>query len=150
MRHIILLLFLALSLNIVAQSEKSSKRIGTNYKNFISGQLAIADPWAGAVYEHVFFDSWGFDIGAGILGGSVGTKFYILKLEERRFSYYLGVSHGIVLAAGARQYFPLGFTYLSDTGFRLSLDVGPLMEHNHPENTTFGFSLRLGAGLKKK
>lgn len=124
-------------------SDKKAPRIGSEHKNTVSFTLGFFDPWIGVSYEHMSFNRWGLDIAAGLVGGSVGTKFYFPKLSDGKFSMLVGFSEGILLMVGAKHYIPVGFTYMGKEGGRISLDVGPQIEHGS-NDAYFGVSLRLG------
>jgi hypothetical protein len=50
----------------------------------------------------------------------------------------------MLLLVGFKHYIPVGMTYLGNSGFRFSLDVGPQVYHDSKEEIQFGLSLRLG------
>jgi hypothetical protein len=86
-------------------------------------------------------------VSIGIIGGSIGTKFYYPKLADGKASCYIGISEGVLLLVGTKHYIPIGFTYLSKNIFRISFDVGPQIFHNAEEETWIGFSLKLGVSF---
>ena len=135
------LLILLISLNVSAQNsldqaltpsktsadtlETKTPRIATDLKNTISGTLGFFDPWVGVSYERLFFSRWGIDASLGLIGASIGTKFYFPKVAEGKVSFLIGISEGILLLVGPKHYIPAGMTYLGNNGFRFSLDLGP-------------------------
>lgn len=119
-------------------------RIGTDKKHTVSGTFGFFDPWIGVSYERLILPNWGFDASIGLIGASIGTKYYYPKISDGKVSFLIGFSEGILLLVGAKHYIPVGFTYLGNNGFRLSLDLGPQIYHDSKEELDFGFSLKLG------
>ena len=119
-------------------------RIATDLKKTISGTIGLFDPWIGVSYERLFFSRWGIDASLGIIGGSIGTKFYFPKVSEGKVSFLIGLSEGILLLIGTKHYVPAGITYLSNKGFRFSIDFGPQIYHDPNEEIQFGMSIKLG------
>lgn len=125
-------------------SSSKAGRVASDNKNTFSAAIGYFDPWIGIAYERVFFAHWGLDVSAGLIGGSIGTKFYFPKLADGKVSVLIGVSEGILLLVGTKHYIPVGMTYLGKSGFRLSVDVGPQLYHGETDQPEIGFSLRLG------
>ena len=118
-------------------------RIETDLKNTVSATIGVFDPWLGVSYERVLFSRWGIDASVGLIGGSIGTKFYFPKLSDGKISFLVGFSEGILLLIGAKHYVPAGMTFLGKNGVRFSLDLGPQIYHDSNE-IQFGLSLKLG------
>ena len=131
-------------ITLESEEEDTKSRIGTDRKNTISATLGYFDPWIGISYERVLFSRWGIDASIGLIGGSIGTKFYFPKLSNGKISFLIGFSEGMLILIGPKHYVPVGMTFLGKKGFRFSLDLGPQIYHDSNEEIEFGLSLKLG------
>ena len=135
------------SLLVISQTEDvpqtNEKRVATERKNTFSGQIGFSDPWLGVAYERFLFKHFGLDAAVGIIGGSAGVKYYLMKPSEGKSSIYVGGNAGLLLLVGVRYYPHAGYTYLGKSGFRISADIGPLIEQGSSD-PYFGCSVRLG------
>lgn len=103
----------------------------TSKKNILSGSLLGMTPILGIVYERLITPFLGVDIGIGLPSLGAGVKLYFPQLRDNKLSFHVGASHHFFVmpwAGGWKTYFPVGINYLSDTGFRISFDLGPKID----------------------
>ncbi|MBE0638180.1 MAG: hypothetical protein IH598_06660 [Bacteroidales bacterium] len=114
----------------------------TSLKNIVSLNLGASDPYVGVYYERLLTPNFGAEAGVGILGASLGVKFYFPAIRNGRLNFHLGASQGYGYGEW-KAYFPIGVNVLTNKNFRFSLDAGPQIWYD-TNDITPSFSIRLG------
>lgn len=158
-----LTLVLFLSLNVNAQndnyttlqkSDTNSKSEENTYvktpgesadvKNIISLKAGFTDPFLAFTYERLFSQKVGAEVGIGLIGLSVGPKFYLPSLRPEKVNFHTGIVVGWgFFAQGMYGYLPIGINRLTKNNFMLSFDVGPQYIFED-EQFLPGINLRIG------
>lgn len=139
---ILLCLLIAFSLPVNAQTANKTSG-STTVKNIASLQIAVTDPNLGASYERLFTSHVGAEISVGLIGISLGPKFYFPSVHTEKVVFHTGAIVGWGwFAEGVYGYLPLGISRLTNRNFLLSFDIGP-----HTGNV-FSPEFGLGARLK--
>lgn len=133
-----LVIALLFSVNLNAQETITEK-------NNISFSILGASSYAGVTYERMLTDNWVAEVGVGLLSVGFGATYYPWEIKEDDISFYTGVKYSspniisfaflIPDKTESTVYIPFGFTYATDEGFSLSLDVGPTLSG---ESAVFG------------
>lgn len=111
--------------NPAGTSEKNAWK-STERKNIISLKAGLTDPVFGLSYERVISSKVAAEIAIGILGLSVGPKFYFPSLRPGKVNFHTGVGMGWgYFAQGMYTYLPIGINRLTKNNFMLSFDLGP-------------------------
>ncbi len=131
--------------------EKDTEPLNNNEKSFpkniVSLKMGADDPWVGITYERLFSQYIGTEVQIGLIGASLGAKFYYPGIRSGRTNLYVGVLPGWGFAGGLKTYFPIGVNVMTKNNFRFSLDAGPRIWHGEGEENFLGFSLKLGKGF---
>lgn len=132
-----------------ADLEQQRNMEKTSKKNAISIALGMNDPIIGVIYERLITPWWSVEGGIGLIGLSVGTKYYISALANQKLRFHVGVSEswGVMLLVGSnglRTYIPIGLTYLTKQNLKFSVDAGPLLWHAENNDITPCISFRVG------
>lgn len=143
------LLFL-LSINANAQNDNpenaQEKNAGksTDVKNILGLKIGFSDPVLALSYERLFSSHVGAEFQIGILGVSIGPKFYLPSLRPEKVNFHTGVVVGWgYFAQGMYTYLPIGINRLTKSNFMLSFDLGPQYLIDGEEFLP-GFSLKVG------
>lgn len=127
-------LFLLFLLSVTANAQNDNpantqeKNAGksTDVKNIIGLKIGITDPLLALSYERLFSSHVGAEFQIGILGVSIGPKFYIPSLRPGKVNFHTGVVVGWgYFAQGMYTYLPIGINRLTKHNFMLSFDLGP-------------------------
>ncbi|MEE4178787.1 MAG: hypothetical protein V2I46_14880 [Bacteroides sp.] len=130
------------SFNRNTESLKNNEK--TFPKNFVSLKLGADDPWFGIAYERLLSPYIGTEFQIGLIGASLGAKFYFPAIRSGRLNFHVGVLPGWGFMGGLKTYFPIGINVLTKNNFRFSLDAGPRIWHDDGEENFLGFSLKIG------
>ena len=121
----------------------------TDKKNIISGNLGFTDILVGVVYERLISPSFSAEVGLGLLGATIGAKYYFLPVASNRVSLFTGVSESIgvvplIGSTGLKTYVPLGISYLAKNNIRYGFDAGPQFWHQDNSEILLGLNFRIG------
>ncbi|MBN3520957.1 hypothetical protein JYB62_13190 [Algoriphagus lutimaris] len=95
-------------------------------KNIMSIKAGITDPFLAFTYERLFSQKVGAEVAIGLIGLSVGPKFYLPSIRPEKVNFHTGVVVGWgFFAQGMYGYLPIGINRLTKNNFMLSFDVGP-------------------------
>lgn len=143
MRKTVLMLVM-ITIVTISSGQESIQDNPKPIRNSIGLTLGNGDPWIGLYYEKILLPNWGMEFAVGLIGGSVGTKVYFMKVERQKHLLYTGLSEGILLLIGGRHYIPLGYSYIWNNGFRFNVDAGPQIFHDSKDGIMPGVNLRFG------
>ena len=125
------------NLESLAYIEKYEKR------NSICVQLGGMDVILGIIYERFINSNIGAEFGLGLLGASVGIKYYLTAISDEKLNFYVGAKESIGFG-GFKLYAPIGINFIANNNFRFSLDAGPQLWHENNKEVLPSFSLRIG------
>lgn len=123
------------------------KNVKSFPKNMISLKMGADDPWFGVTYERFLNPYIGAEVQIGLIGASLGAKFYYPGTRSGKVNFYAGALPGFGFMGGLKTYFPIGINLLTKKNFRISLDAGPRIWHDPDEKNFLGFSLKIGKGF---
>ncbi len=125
------IIFLLL-ISIVANAQTDSTTVNQipkkslEVKSILSLKLGITDPLVAISYERLFSDKFGAEVAVGVLGISIGPKFYIPSIRPNKVNFHTGLIVGSgYFAQGMYTYLPIGINRLTRNNFMLSFDLGP-------------------------
>jgi hypothetical protein len=154
-----LFLLLVLSFNGIAQtdnvvfsnsSESSSNSKWnsqeTEVKNILGLQVGITDPTVGMSYERLFSPNFGAEFTIGLIGVSIGPKFYLPALSSGKLTFHTGLIVGAgFFAEGTFGYLPIGISRLTKGNLLISFDIGP-----HTGNAFSNIDSKVSPGARLK
>lgn len=118
-------------------------------KNFISILVSTGDPIFGATYERLISPYLGVEAGLGVIGASVGARYYLPSLRPGRLSLQIGLveSYGnYVFVEGFKTHIPVGVSMISKGNYRFGFEAGPAVE-NDTYDILPSFAFKFGKGF---
>jgi hypothetical protein len=113
-------------------------------KNVFGIKMGADDPWIGITYERFLTQYIGTEVQIGLIGASLGAKFYFPAIRSGRMNFHVGVLPGWGFMGGQKIYIPIGINLITKSNIRISLDAGPRVWLGKDEEDFPGFSLRIG------
>jgi hypothetical protein len=107
-------------------SSETLENATISVKNILGLQVGITDPTIGMSYERLFSPNFGAEFSIGLIGISIGPKFYIPSLNTGKVVFHTGIIVGAgFLAEGYFGYLPIGISRITKRNLMISFDIGP-------------------------